>query len=559
MIRFGFVTFGLLLFALPLLGGMIGVLLPAFGYFPPLGYEGISLLPAALFWAHPHALTALFQSLYIGLTATALSVVFVFLCLALEQEHRAVHHMMKVVRVMLGPLIALPHSTIAIALLFLLAPSGWLARLISPELTGWMRPPAFGFVPDQSGGVLILGLMAKEIPFLLFVALAQSQSLPVTRLLTLGRLHGYHGVASWLYLIWPQLYPLLRLPLFAVLAYALSVIDMTLILGPTLPPPLAGLILQGFTDPDLASRLPASFAAFLQLVLIIAGMMMWVGVAKLCRHGSHMLRHHQWRMRSISLVTLPPLMILGFSFVLLALGLIAIGLWAFAKSWPFSAKLPQSYGLHLWRDSAEWGLLFAQSFVIAVAASLSSIGLSLLWLEGRNWHRRSLSVMTLLLFIPLLVPQISLLFGLQVALSYLYLDGKWLTVIWLHTLYCLPYSWLVLAPALIHFDRRYITLARSLGSGPWRCFWRVKLPMIAPSLASAFSIGIAVSVALYLPTLFAGAGRIDTVTTEAVTAAANGARGGAARAALMQMALPLLGFLAVSFFLRWQQAPKKQA
>jgi len=49
------------------------------------------------------------------------------------------------------------------------------------------------------------------------------------------------------------------------------------------------------------------------------------------------------------------------------------------------------------------------------------------------------------------------------------------------------------------------------------------------------------------------------VTTEAVTAAANGARGGAARAALMQMALPLLGFLAVSFFLRWQQAPKKQA
>lgn len=559
MIRLGFVSLGLLLFALPLLGGMIGVLLPAFGYFPPLGYEGFSFLPAALFWAHPHALTSLFHSMFIGLTATALSVLFVFLCLALEQEHRAVHHMMRLVRLMLGPLIALPHSTIAIALLFLMAPSGWLARLISPELTGWMRPPAFGFVPDQSGGMLIIGLMAKEIPFLLFVALAQTQSLPVKRLLTLGRLHGYHGVASWLFLIWPQLYPLLRLPLFAVLAYALSVIDMTLILGPTLPPPLAGLILQGFTDPDLAARLPASFAAFMQLLLIIAGIIIWGGAAKLCRIILIVMRHHQWRMRHISLVTLPPLFLLGIGFILLALGMVAIGLWAFAKSWPFSANLPQSYGIHLWRDSAELGMLFVQSCIIAVAASLSSIGLCLMWLEGRNWRARSLSIMTLLLFIPLLVPQISLLFGLQVALSYVYLDGKLLTVIWLHTLYCLPYSWLVLAPALTHFDSRYIALARSLGSGTWRCFWRVKLPMIAPSLASAAAIGIAVSVALYLPTLFAGAGRIDTVTTEAVTAAANGARGGAARAALLQMALPLLGFLAISIWLRWHQAPKKQA
>ncbi|HEX6012137.1 MAG TPA: hypothetical protein VFY87_10125, partial [Geminicoccaceae bacterium] len=45
-------------------------------------------------------------------------------------------------------LLAVPHLASAIGTAFLLAPSGWLARLASPWLTGWERPPDLSTVND---------------------------------------------------------------------------------------------------------------------------------------------------------------------------------------------------------------------------------------------------------------------------------------------------------------------------------------------------------------------------------------------------------------------------
>ena len=47
--------------------------------------------------------------------------------------------------------------------------------------------------------------------------------------------------------------------------------------------------------------------------------------------------------------------------------------------------------------------------------------------------------------------------------------------------------------------------------------------LLRPILVAA-AVGFAVSVGLYLPTLFAGAGRFDTLTTDAVSLAASGNR-----------------------------------
>ena len=47
-----------------------------------------------------------------------------------------------------------------------------------------------------------------------------------------------------------MLYRQIRLPLYAVLAFALSVVDMALVLGPSAPPVLAVQLLRWFNDPD---------------------------------------------------------------------------------------------------------------------------------------------------------------------------------------------------------------------------------------------------------------------------------------------------------------------
>jgi putative thiamine transport system permease protein len=70
----------------------------------------------------------------------------------------------------------------------------------------------------------------------------------------------------------------------------------------------------------------------------------------------------------------------------------------------------------------------------------------------------------------------------------------------------------------------------------------IKLPLLARPILIAVALGFAVSVAQYLPTLFAGAGRFQTVTTEAVTLAAGGDRRVVGVYAALQMLLPALGF-----------------
>ena len=140
-----------LLFGLPVLLGLIGIILPASGYFPALGQTSFSSDAARHFLATPGLGLASWLSLKTGLMASAVSLGGCFIILAAFSGSR----MMLRLRRLLGPLVAIPHSTIAVGLVFLLAPSGWLMRLVSPALTGLDQPPAWGLVPDPYGLSLI--------------------------------------------------------------------------------------------------------------------------------------------------------------------------------------------------------------------------------------------------------------------------------------------------------------------------------------------------------------------------------------------------------------------
>ena len=69
-------------------------------------------------------------------------------------------------------------------------------------------------------------------------------------------------------------------------------------------------------------------------------------------------------------------------------------------------------------------------------------------------------------------------------------------------------------------------------------------------ISAALFIGFAVSIALYLPTVFVGGGRISTITVESVSLAANGSRGPAGVAAMLQLLIPLLCYAVIWLFLK---------
>jgi len=113
---------------------------------------------------------------------------------------------------LLSPLLSVPHAAAALGLAFLVAPSGWLARLTSPWLTGLERPPDLLIIGDPGGYALIAGLIAKELPFLMLMTLAALPQINTSARMQVVETMGYGKVRGWMLSVLSALYAQLRLP-----------------------------------------------------------------------------------------------------------------------------------------------------------------------------------------------------------------------------------------------------------------------------------------------------------------------------------------------------------
>ncbi len=547
----------LILLLVPLLGGLLGTLLPAFGYLPALGGDHFSLAPWRQLLAWPGLGKALGLSLWTGLAATLLSFLLAQFALAMLVASPWLRRL----TLLTAPIIAIPHAAIAVGLLFLLSPSGWILRLLSPGITGFQRPPDWLIIGDAWGLSLILGLVIKELPYLLFMSLAALSQLPAERSLMVARSLGQTRLSAWFRAILPQLYPHLRLPLMAVLAFSLSVVDMALILGPNTPSTLAVQVLRWFSDPDLDFRYLASAGASLLTLVMLTSLAIWLLAERLVRHlgggflawGVHRPRPWGRWLERASAIPAWVAVLLGM------MALVPLAVWSLARRWRFPDALPSRWSLARWQQQAEaLGEAWVNTLVLAAVACGISLVLVLASLEkearfGRRLPRRGTE---LLKYLPLIVPQASFLFGFQVMALSLGLAnsglGRWGLVVWAHLLYVLPYSFIALTLAYQRFDPRLVQTAQSLGQGPWRIFWRIKLPLLSPAIWAALGIGVAVSVTQYLPTLLLGGGRIETLAVETVGRAAGGDRRVLAVFALCQAVLPFVALLLAGLIPRLQ-------
>jgi putative thiamine transport system permease protein len=186
---------------------------------------------------------------------------------------------------------------------------------------------------------------------------------------------------------------------------------------------------------------------------------------------------------------------------------------------------------------------FRTTLFAGLAAALAALVLVLGCLEHESRARLRVGRRALaLLYLPLLVPQVAFLFGLQVLLLLSRLEGSGIALVLAHLVFVLPYVYLSLSEPFRALDPRLVASARTLGLSRWRVLVEVKLPVLLRPLLAALAVGFAVSVGLYLPTLFASAGRLTTLTTEAVALASGADRRLAALLALLQAVLPLAGF-----------------
>jgi putative thiamine transport system permease protein len=506
----------------------------AFGLLPAIGAERPSLDAWEKLADLPGLWTSLRLTLVTGFGSTLLSL------LVAAGAAAALHARPRLAARLLAPFLAAPHAAIAIGLAFVIAPSGWIARALSPWATGWETPPALATVNDAHGLALILGLMVKEVPFLLLVLLAALNQIPVRAHLAAGRAMGYGRGLVWVKVILPQTYRLIRLPVFAVLAFGLSVVDMAVILGPSNPPTLAVAITRLALSPDTAMLLPAAAAALLLAGIAGGGIALWIIAERLVAAAGR-----RWLSRGGRGVSAEPGLraaarVHALLAALGALALAALFLWSFAWRWSYPHALPESWSARTWAaHGPEAASSLLTTLGLAAAATLAAIVLAVAWLEAEDRARRGRARWAeILIYVPLLVPQVTFLFGLNVAFLRAGISGTLPAVIWAHALFVFPYVMIALSDPWRRLDRRYAATAAALGTGPGGRLLRVKLPLLLQPILAAAAIGFAVSVALYLPTLFIGAGRVATLTTEAVALSSGADRRIAGLYALLQAALP---------------------
>ena len=535
----------LAIFLGPVILGLIGTALPAFGILPALGGAEITFDAWRRLAETPGFDTSIALSLGTGIVSTILSLALALGAVIAGYGTRPFRWVQRA----LAPLLAVPHAALALGLAFLLAASGWGVRLLNGlgGLAGmevFARPPLFAPLLDPYGIALTLGLVLKETPFLLLMTLAGLGQLGVARSLATARSLGYGPTAAWVKVVIPQLYPLIRLPIYAVLAFAVSVVDVALILGPGTPPPLAVQILRWFNDPDLSMRFVASAGAMVQLGLVVGVIGAWRGcewlIARAVRPWLSNGRRGGAGRLTRGTGTLGWAAVAGAS----AAAILAVVVWSIAERWRFPNLLPTSLTADTWaRALTSLAEPLAVTVTTAGVASAIAVAVTIGCLEyERHAGIRPTTRALWLLYTPLLVPQIGFLFGIQVLLVVLDLDGTAFALVWSHLLFVLPYVFLTLADPWRALDHRYARTALCLGVGPRAVFWRVTVPMMLRPILFSLAIGVAVSVAQYLPTLFAGAGRYATLTTEAVGQATGGDRRSIGVTAVAQMAVPMLAF-----------------
>ena len=533
------------------LGALLLALIAAVPIGAALWAVGAQMLDAAAWqalWADPQTWRAWGMTLWTGLASTALAWITVAHVLASgfirQQLGRWLSH--------LPALLATPHAAMAIGLVLWLSPSGWALRLVSPGLTGFDAPPPWFTTQDPWGLGLILALWLKEVPFLLWVAATQMQREDLRRRwqaeYALAQTLGRTPAQAFAQIIWPQLAPRLRWPLLAVLAYGLTVVDMALIIGPAAPPTLAVLAWQWLSDADLLTQSQGVAAAgWLTGTVLVAGVVSVLALQALAASrkfaGRGLLLQtaeyraavfHRWRL------PLRPNVVWTLILTTYAVVWFALTVGSVSGVWPFPQMWPELWTLGAWQQVASSAHTVWTTLGLGVASASVCLLWSVAWLElaPRRWQQ-ALQPWFLL---PLVLPSVLWVVGLYSLALHTRLEGQWLGLSLAHAVMVLPYVLLALVPAYQAVDPRQAALVASLGHGRWVYLWRVKWPLLKRAIASAWAVGFAVSVAQYLPTLYVGAGRFATVTTEAVTLAAGAQRSLMSAYAALQMLLPIAAF-----------------
>ena len=245
-------------------GGLVLGLIQSLGHLPAADLKTLSFKHFANVLADPDFLQSLMLTLYVALTSTAIAAVVsigmaVFL-LSLSEKSRLIHFIFQI------PL-TVPHLVIAVAVVFMLAPTGLLSRIVI-KLGLIDSSAAFPLLVNDRWGIgIILTYVWKEIPFITLMILSVLRRSGV-ELLEVGRTLKAGRWQRFRYITLPSISPSLGAACLIVFAYTFGAFEVPYLLGQTYPLMLPVWAYKNYSDVDLLAR-PEGIATGLIIAAII--------------------------------------------------------------------------------------------------------------------------------------------------------------------------------------------------------------------------------------------------------------------------------------------------
>lgn len=249
-------------------GGVSQAVAQSLGYQPLLGTTRWSLDAYRAAATDPAVQSSVVLTLRIGLLATGIfTVLGVLAALTVRRLGRGRRWMQQLFQSAL----AVPHLVGALCIGLLLAPTGFLSRLL--HAGGVVDSPSDlpALIQDRFGWGIIAEYVWKETPFMAVIALT-AMSTGLTRLEDASRTLGAGRLQRLRHVTLPILAPRVASASVLVLAFTMGSYEVPYLLGRPFPAPLSVVAYQSFRDTDLTTRPQAMAVAVIitALTLVIA-------------------------------------------------------------------------------------------------------------------------------------------------------------------------------------------------------------------------------------------------------------------------------------------------
>ncbi len=237
-------------------------------------------------------------------------------------------------------------------------------------------------------------------------------------------------------------------------------------------------------------------------------------------------------------------LIMGGVYGMLLLPILGLLLHALTTHWFYPHLVPSEWTLEpLLRQLGAPSTRAALGLSVQIALAASLLSLVIGFPAARTLGTASFpgkGLVTLLLFLPTIVPPVATGMGLNILFLRAGLAGSMAGVILVHLIPVLPYTIFTLTSLFARYDPHYEYQAMVLGAGRARVFLTVTLPLILPGVVVALLFAFLVSWSQYLLTLLIGGGRVITLPLLLFSAVAGGNPTTTAVQSLLFIAPPIL-------------------